>query len=237
MQVNETNAEDIACIDLRDLISPGAAYCRLYLIGQLHGAPEALDELDKRIIDDLASGDGSAAAVIHAGDYIDKGPRVPELLDRLCRRTRVGSAPAVYLAGAHEWMLRRAVCGDGRAAVQWLLSGAEASLSQWRVPTDNWVSRLPAALPRDQLDFLKVLPFSARLDGVRFVSSSFHVAESRPFGLLRANLGIVDFPDSPSPTAIGRCSEVLRGRAPAPWLVREVWRSGKVACAVLEHMS
>ena len=120
----------------------GAAFERLYIVGQLHGAPHDLEVLDQMIAQDIAAKPTLNSAVLHAGGYIDKGNEVPELLGALEHRNEIQGTPVIYLLGAHEWLMLRAVGGDQHASLQWLLSGAEASLDRWNVPTENWSANL-----------------------------------------------------------------------------------------------
>lgn len=208
---------------------------RLYVVGQLHGALNDLLLLDEMIARDVARFEAVGAAVLHAGGYIDKGNQVPELLDYLEHRTHVGSARVTYLLGAHEWLMSRAVCGDRRAALQWLLSGAEASLGRWGVPTRDWIKTLPTTIPQNHIDFLRSLPASAVIGQTRFVCSSFVTGSTQPFGLFgQSGAAEALFGDGPI-CAIGGDSDVMRSVAPHPWMVRDLWTVERVFCTVLDR--
>jgi len=209
---------------------------RLYVVGPVHGALNALRALDGVISCDVAKHRPGEAAVLHAGGYIDKGDQVPQLLSYLIDRAHLGSARVTYLLGAHEWLMLRALTGDRRAALEWLLSGAEASLDGWGVPARNWVERLPSAIPKSHMAFVNELPACAVIGGTRFACSSFAVGPARPFGLI-ARPGPIDelFGGEPA-TAIGSFSDLLRGAAPEPWVVRDVWTADRISCAVLDRL-
>lgn len=214
----------------------GGVFKRLYIVGQLHGALRDLEILDEMIAQEIMATPAKNSAVLHAGGYIDKGNGVPELLGALEHRNEIQEAPVIYLLGAHEWLMLRAMRGDSRASLQWLLSGAEASLDRWNVPTENWGANLATSIPGSQLDFLQRMPTCARIGDARFVCSTFIVEDARPFGLFgqQAEMGM---PPSEQPlTAIGYHSDLMiRGAVPPAWSFCMGWTSGRVQCVVVER--
>jgi hypothetical protein len=231
---------DISIWTLNDRLEDGAlikdSVARLYIVGPVHGALDDLTTLDRRIARDALARQSDETLVLHAGSYIDKGNHVPELLSILERRLRVETAPVIYLMGAHEWLMLRTLAGDRHAALLWLLSGAESSLDAWQVPVDDWIARLPAAIPGGHLAFLKSLPLSASAGATRFVSATFAKAEARPFGLT-GGLGIEwGLLDDGRLTPIGSASELMREVAPPGWQVCDIWSEGALDCVVLDRL-
>lgn len=205
---------------------------RLYVVGHLHGAPERLAGLDDWIAADAEDLPQGAAVVLHAGGYIDKGNHVPELLDQLALRTQIGGVAVTYLMGAHEWLLLRALDGDRRAGLLWLLSGAEASLERWGAPTSSdWQERLASTIPADHLAFLRRLSMSALHGQVRFACRSLIEADARPFGLFGQALGLEDQLCAGQAT-LAPCP--ISQTPPAPWGLRNVWGKGRTPCIVLQ---
>lgn len=214
----------------------GRQVVRLYVIGQVHSDMAPLCAIDARICADLAfMPEGGTAAVIQAGGLIDKGTAVTETLHYICTRDRVGGAPVTYLMGAHEELMLRTIGGDGRAALIWLLSGSEGSLSRWGVPTDDWVAGLGQHVPEEALQFLVALPGSVSIGSIRLVCSSFTEMGALPFGLLGrpADPAVIFGPGPVVP--VGRGSELMAGLAPDGWHCREIWMEGALSCVVLER--
>jgi len=204
----------------------------LYVVGQLHGAPDALRAIDERIARDSASRDPGAAAVLHAGGYIDKGNQVPELLDRLVRRGDVSGVPVTYLLGAHEWLMSRTLDGDRRAALKWLLSGAEASLDRWRVPTEDWISALTGIVPGNVSAFLRGLPVCAWTGRQAFACGTFADGPARPFGLL-TDLAMPHGLVAGRFTPIDNFTSIARHETAVPWAVRDRWAVNGIVCEAL----
>jgi hypothetical protein len=207
---------------------------RLYVVGQIHGAPDDIGELDERIARDAEPLAGQVM-VLHAGGYIDKGNQVPELLEYLSRRNNVGVAAVTYLLGAHEWLMLRTLDGDRRAAVEWLLSGAEASLDRWQVPLQDWVSLLASSIPAQQIAFLRGLSATAFDGQTHFFCETFGTGPAQPLGLF----GQLGDPGATltknGRTPVGNFSDIMRHSAPAPWTVSAVWTAGRVRCAVVDR--
>jgi serine/threonine protein phosphatase 1 len=170
--------------------------------------------MDELIADDASTHQGGDAVILHAGGYIDKGNQVPELLNRIERRVHVGSIPVIYLLGAHEWLMLRAVSGNRQAALEWLLSGAEASLDRWRVPVEDWIEHLKTTIPQSQIDFLHALPVSAFDGRRRFFCETFSGGPALPFGLFGRPGGMEALFDQAVATPVGNLSGVMRMDGP-----------------------
>lgn len=72
---------------------------RIFVVGDLHGRADLLDDLARRIENDLKSAPANVATVF-LGDYIDRGPQSAAVLDRLSRGAF--PTPIVALRGNHE---------------------------------------------------------------------------------------------------------------------------------------
>ena len=78
---------------------------RVYAIGDIHGWIEPLAEVHAAIGADLASRPVASHAVVHIGDYCDRGPATPEVIEFLLAGEARG-APWVNLFGNHDRMFR-----------------------------------------------------------------------------------------------------------------------------------
>ena len=56
---------------------------RIYVVGDIHGRLDLLDELLARIGDDRSSRPVTRPLSVFLGDYIDRGPSSRETIDRL----------------------------------------------------------------------------------------------------------------------------------------------------------
>ena len=76
------------------------AETRLYVVGDVHGRIDLLDALAKKIGDDLSRGQFEFAATVFLGDYIDRGPRSAQVVERLANDDFPTSV--IALRGNHE---------------------------------------------------------------------------------------------------------------------------------------
>jgi serine/threonine protein phosphatase 1 len=73
---------------------------RIYAIGDIHGRADLLDQMIKRIDEDLAKYPVPDSIEVFLGDYIDRGPASRQVLDLLVMRSRTNRC--VFLKGNHE---------------------------------------------------------------------------------------------------------------------------------------
>lgn len=79
---------------------------RIYAIGDIHGRLDLLDEMHLLIQADAAAAPlGHRLMVVYLGDYIDRGPRSSEVIDRLIEDSLKPGFETVYLRGNHEDIL------------------------------------------------------------------------------------------------------------------------------------
>jgi serine/threonine protein phosphatase 1 len=74
----------------------------LYVIGDIHGRLDLLEQLIERINLDIKSREGEAV-IVTLGDYVDRGPNSSGVLDRLANNPFEGRY--VALKGNHEALL------------------------------------------------------------------------------------------------------------------------------------
>lgn len=90
-----------------------------FAIGDIHGNLQALDQLLNRIHSDICSDD----TVVFLGDYIDRGPRSKDCIDRILEFSSSTKGSVATLLGNHEQWLMRTY--DDHTKHSWLL-GMEA---------------------------------------------------------------------------------------------------------------
>ncbi|MFC4167591.1 metallophosphoesterase family protein [Teichococcus aestuarii] len=108
---------------------------RVYAIGDVHGCATKLARLHAMVAEDWARRPAERCALVHLGDYVDRGPDSAAVLDRLCGESPVPGAERVHLRGNHEaMMLDSLAAGPGTVAEDvWLWNGGDATLSSYGV--------------------------------------------------------------------------------------------------------
>src|SRR5277367_3997857 len=72
-------------------------------IGDVHGNYAALDDLLAKVLPEVQSSD----TLVFLGDFIDRGSRSREVVERIVQVRRQSRIPVVALMGNHEqWMLK-----------------------------------------------------------------------------------------------------------------------------------
>jgi serine/threonine protein phosphatase 1 len=161
--------------------SPDPAMARLtFAIGDVHGCIDKLDEL-MRHCKDFAS--GRAIRFVMLGDYVDRGPDSNAVVSRLM------ASSAICLKGNHEDLLVKAHDRGGRAELEWMVNGAEATLESYR-------ARKVQDIPRSHLDWMRALTLFHD-DGQRFfvhagIDFSVPLDQQDPHTMLWTRSGIED---------------------------------------------
>lgn len=107
---------------------------RVYAIGDIHGRADLLDRLLLRVGHDVADRDRGQerATLVFLGDYVDRGDRSREVIDRLLELEGSARYETVFLKGNHEdAMLRFLRAPEGNA--DWLSYGGLATLMSYGV--------------------------------------------------------------------------------------------------------
>jgi serine/threonine protein phosphatase 1 len=148
----------------------------VYAIGDVHGCLEQLLALEAQIIADATAFPGEKWLVT-LGDYIDRGPNSPAVLDHV-----MGPPPAgfrrIALIGNHEQLLLNFL-DNPPATLEWLEWGGLQTAGAYGMPADprqGWRRRpkvfaeaLAQLVPARQLDFLRGLPTWLKLPNFLFV--------------------------------------------------------------------
>ncbi len=155
---------------IAESLSPGwlPPGLRVYAIGDTHGCADRLAAMHALVAQDAAARPGPEPLVVHLGDYVDRGPDSPGVLDLVCGPPPVPGAAVVNLLGNHEQMMLAAL--DPAATEQvvtfWLDNGGAATLEAYGAdPAD---ARSWAAVPPRDLDRLRRLRPMLHIGGYVF---------------------------------------------------------------------
>jgi serine/threonine protein phosphatase 1 len=120
----------------------------LFAIGDLHGCPNELEVLLDAI------DPGADDTVVFLGDYVDRGPAVRPLVDRLLRLHREPFT-SIFLRGNHEDMLLAYVGLEGRHGDVYLENGGTMTLASYGVPLGTVGAACLAMLPPPHVEFFR----------------------------------------------------------------------------------
>lgn len=145
-------------------------YERIYVIGDIHGRVDLLNEMVGQIDDDLGSVPGEACLTVTLGDYIDRGPDSRGVIERLHRNP----FPTRYVAlkGNHE-VIFESFLRDPTIGRHWCQLGGVATMLSYDVPLRPTMAEvnfevasetLRATVPEAHLDFIRSLRISLDLN-------------------------------------------------------------------------
>lgn len=150
MQNSSSGFDESSGRGRRSLLPAGL---RLYVVGDIHGRADLLDELFSMIEADLARRPAIRTLHVFLGDYIDRGEFSRGTIDRLIQRQ--STHECVFLKGNHE-LIAMGCLTDKASISTWMrLGGAQTLLSYGVRPS----LRLAASeLSAIQIAFQKALP-------------------------------------------------------------------------------
>lgn len=103
---------------------------RLYIIGDVHGRDDLLDVLCGAIVKHMAETPSERTSVVFLGDYIDRGLRSAEVVERIVSGKT--PAPVIALRGNHEAILLQFL-EDENVLDSWRRYGAMETLLSYGV--------------------------------------------------------------------------------------------------------
>lgn len=127
---------------------------RVYAIGDIHGCARLLRQLHSRIREDAETSAHRRRVVVYLGDYIDRGPDSPDVVDLVLAGPGDGFE-LVHLKGNHEDMLLRFLASDDEGEL-WRSNGGGATLRAYDADDDDPAAgrrELAAHLPQAHRDF------------------------------------------------------------------------------------
>jgi serine/threonine protein phosphatase 1 len=149
---------------------------RVYAIGDVHGCDDLLAGVHAGMAEDLRRRPVDAHRIVHVGDYVDRGPKSAEVVERLLRLTE--SQPGVVcLSGNHEDALVRFLDDPEDWAPTFLGYGGVTTLQSYGVSAEESYGSgglkelrdaFAAAMPAAHQTFLRDLPLSVRFGDFLF---------------------------------------------------------------------
>lgn len=155
---------------------------RAYVIGDVHGRLDLLNELLAKIRSDIRERPKRKLTIVFLGDLIDRGPQSAEVVERV-RKLRLEDSSTAFIMGNHEEVLLRVVDGDSELIGSWLKFGGAETLQSYganprriaSLPPDQAVAQIKSAIPASHVRFL-----SGFADTVSFGDYVFVHAGIRP---------------------------------------------------------
>lgn len=154
----------------------GAPGYRAYVIGDVHGRLDLLENLLERIERDWSERAASKRLLVFLGDLIDRGPHSAQVVEKL-RTDQRPSTQTVFLLGNHEEVLLQIIDGDTSLIPSWLRFGGAECLQSYggdprqvaRAAKDEALGLIQAAIPPQHLEFLRGFADTCRFGDYLFV--------------------------------------------------------------------
>jgi len=155
---------------------------RAYVIGDIHGRLDLLDQLLADIHRDIAERPVRKVLLVFLGDLIDRGPSSAQVVERLRTYRRDGVRP-IFVVGNHEEVLLRILDGDIGLIPSWLRYGGSQCLESYGADPrqlleqsdEEALATIRHAIPLRHRDFV-----SSFVDTCRFGDYLFVHAGIRP---------------------------------------------------------
>lgn len=147
----------------------GAKGYRAYVVGDVHGRLDLLEQLLEKIEADRARNAPRKILLVFLGDLIDRGPHSAQVIERL-RTYSARGVRNVFLLGNHEEVMLRILDGDAASIGSWLRFGGAQSLASYGADpaqiagraVEAALSMIRQAVPSKQVEFLKGFADSCR---------------------------------------------------------------------------
>ena len=154
----------------------GARGYRAYVIGDVHGRLDLLEELLAKIHAELQHRPAANTLLVFVGDLIDRGPSSAQVIERLRTYRRPGIRP-IFLLGNHEEVLLRILGGEAELIIKWRWFGGSECLRSYGVDPEvlgrlsdaDALTVVRNAIPRDHVEFLESFVDSCRFGDFLFV--------------------------------------------------------------------
>lgn len=145
---------------------------RIYVVGDIHGRSDCLQDVHQKIIIDFGS-KSEAAKIVYLGDYIDRGPDSKGVIEELLKLR--GRVRQIFLLGNHEYAMRLFMCG-GLSFSTWRQWGGDFTLKSYGADSSvlkekdkkirDWIN---INVPVSHLEFISDLKIYHREAGHIFV--------------------------------------------------------------------
>jgi calcineurin-like phosphoesterase family protein len=149
---------------------------RAYVVGDIHGRLDLLEDLLAKIHAELQHRPAEKTLLVFVGDLIDRGPASAHVVERLRTYKRPGIR-TVFLLGNHEEVLLRILAGDTDLITQWLWFGGSECLQSYGVEPGRFahltderaLTTVRDVIPREHVKFLESFVDSCRFGDYLFV--------------------------------------------------------------------
>jgi serine/threonine protein phosphatase 1 len=128
-------------------VARGQAGWRAYVIGDVHGCLDLLDNLLAQIAHDHATRGPGRGLIVLLGDLVDRGPNSAGVLKRL-RNLDLPGFRLIGLAGNHEEVLLKILNGDSTEVTGWLSFGGAETMQSYGLDPKLLGTLSPAAAQR-----------------------------------------------------------------------------------------
>src|SRR5215213_1989190 len=149
---------------------------RAYVVGDIHGRLDLLDELLGEIHRDIAQRPAAKVLLVFLGDLIDRGPQSAQVVERLRTYRQEGVRP-LFLLGNHEEVMLRILDGEAEHVAAWLRFGGAQCLESYgadpraiaAAADEVALATIRAAIPANHIEFLKSFADTCRFGDYLFV--------------------------------------------------------------------
>jgi serine/threonine protein phosphatase 1 len=147
---------------------------RIYVVGDIHGCVDLLDDLHERIRNDLDRVQPAESQIIYLGDYVDRGPASADVIGRLLA-SPLKDMPAIHLKGNHEAMMMAFLKKPEQVGPKWFAIGGATTVASYGLPwrggddLPRLAQELAERLPTAHHDFLASLTPQYRVGEFIFV--------------------------------------------------------------------
>jgi serine/threonine protein phosphatase 1 len=147
----------------------GARGWRAYVVGDLHGRLDLLEQLLDKIHEDIDRRPARKVLLVFVGDLIDRGPNSAQVVERL-RTYRHPRVQTVFLLGNHEEVLLRILAGEADLITKWCSFGGTECLKSYGVDAgelsglddEDALAVVRKAIPKEHVEFLESFDDSCR---------------------------------------------------------------------------
>jgi len=154
----------------------GAPDYRAYVIGDVHGRLDLLEELLAKIHSEIQRRPAAKALLVFVGDLIDRGPSSAHVIERLRTYRREGVRP-VFILGNHEEVLLRILRGESQLITKWRWFGGSECLQSYGVEPqqlahlsdEEALAVIRGVIPKNHIQFLESFVDSCRFGDYLFV--------------------------------------------------------------------
>jgi serine/threonine protein phosphatase 1 len=149
---------------------------RAYVVGDIHGRLDLLEELLGKIHNDMERRDPRETLLVFVGDLVDRGPESAQVVERLRTYAHPNVRP-IFLLGNHEEILLRIIDGDASLIPSWLKFGGAQCLQSYGLSAKevtiaqdaHALALIGRAIPPQHVEFLRSFIDSCRFGDYLFV--------------------------------------------------------------------